>query len=445
MIAEAVQRFFGRHHLEPRLIVAASGGVDSTALLLACADLRAVGFDVECAHVNHHLRGAESEGDEAFVRELCERLKIPLHVSNGTLDPSRVRDRGIEAAAREERYGRLREIRDASDVPFVATAHQKNDQAETVLMRLLTGSGIAGLRGIHPIRDDGFIRPLLDVTREEIEQFLRERGLAPRHDRSNDDPRFLRNRVRILVRELNAIDNLAAVAEQARLQWPILERAIDDAEEACVEATADETRFLRWPDDAWLRQALLHRHIHRLDPEARNVSAADLARLANAPGPRVSVTKNLELIGNALVLRNAREEVGEFEVPVTPDHPTHIPDLGITIHLAAGQPGRRATRQLFQLPNGAEPTFTVRNRRTGDRFQPLGMPAPKKLKDFLIDRKIAADARDRIPLLLWNDEIVWVAGVEISERFKVTSPVGGKLYEVWTEGYGEGDHSGIHR
>ena len=104
---------------------------------------------------------------------------------------------------------------------------------------------------------------------------------------------------------------------------------------------------------------------------------------------------------------------------------------------------RSSNRQRIQVP--AEGTFKVRNRRKGDRFQPLGMSCPKKLKDFLIDRKIAADVRDRIPLLLWNDEIVWVAGVEISERFKVTSPPGGRIYEVWTEGDGEGDHSGIHR
>src|SRR6202008_3951422 len=144
----------------------------------------------------------------------------------------------------------------------VATAHQKNDQAETVLMRLVTGSGIAALRGIHPVRDDGFVRPLLDITRAELDAFLAERGIAPRHDRSNDDARFLRNRIRSVVREMEdraipIVDGLAAVAAQARQQWPILERAIDEAERTCVEVRADETVFLTWPEDAWLRQALL--------------------------------------------------------------------------------------------------------------------------------------------------------------------------------------------
>ena len=451
MLSKAVRQFFVRHRIEPCAVVAAvSGGADSTALLLALAELRDDGFKVIAAHVNHHLRGSESDDDEQFVRELCERINVPLHVVDGTLDEERVHQRGVEAAAREVRYAQLHGVMRASGALFVATAHQKNDQAETVLMRLLTGSGIAGLRGIHAVRADRVLRPLLDVTRDEIEVFLKERNITPRHDRSNDDPRFLRNRVRVLIRELGATDNLAAIAAQARQQWPILERAIDEADSQTAEVRDDQTRFLRWPEDPWLRQALLHRHIHRLDREARDVSASDLARLANEVQTikRASVTKHLELIrtGNALVLRKRAEPVPEFEVLLEPGTPAYIPEIGVTIHILAAQPGNRATGQLFQVPHPG--TFIVRNRRKGDRFQPLGLPSPKKLKDFLIDRKIAADIRDHIPLLLWNDEIVWVAGVEVSERFKVTSPARGMLYEVWTEGTGESgqrDHTGLQR
>jgi tRNA(Ile)-lysidine synthase len=477
VIDAAVRQFFAEHGGPCRLIAAVSGGADSTVLLFALADLREAGFDVHAAHVNHHLRGAESDADEAFVRSMCRDLGVELHVSDGMLDPERIRARGLEAAAREVRYARLAEIRTRTNARFVATAHQKNDQAETVLMRLVTGSGIAALRGIHPVRDDGFVRPLLDVTRAEIDAFLAERGVTPRHDRSNDDARFLRNRIRSVMREMEEraipiVDGLAAVAAQARQQWPILERAIDEAERVCVDVRADETVFLTWPDDAWLRQALLHRHIHRLDSEARDVSARDLERLAAEVDTirRVSVTKRLELIrrGTELVLRGPRVEVGAFELELTPDVPAFVPELGVTVEvrlrreppltLALSPPLRGEGTVLrewfesplpsgervrvrggsrahcsFQLPPNSPPRFVVRNRRPGDRFQPLGMGKAKKLKDFLIDRKIAVDLRDRLPLLLWNDEIVWVAGVEVSERFKVTGAVADR-YEVWLEG-----------
>ncbi|HUP62603.1 MAG TPA: tRNA lysidine(34) synthetase TilS [Thermoanaerobaculia bacterium] len=462
MPCDALRQFFVNRGIGPAPIVAAvSGGVDSTALLLALADLRGEGFVIHAAHINHHLRGAESDADERFVRDLCARLGISLHVAEGTLDESRVRSVGVEAAAREVRYARLREIREQAAARYVATAHQKNDQAETVLMRILTGTGIAGLRGIHPVREDGFVRPLLEVTREEIETFLRERGITARHDRSNDDPRFLRNRVRALLGELHATGNLAAIAAQAQAMWPILERAIDEAEAACAVVRENETCFTNWPEDAWLRQSLLHRHIRRLDPTARDFDVSRIAKEVERV-KRMSVTKSLELrradvpsapqggrdVRPPLVLRRKPASTPEFELTLQPETSAYIAELDLTIHLTAGQPGSRATGQPFQVP--ANGTFTVRNRRPGDRFHPLGMPAPKKLKDFLIDRKIAADLRDRIPLLLWNDEIVWVAGVEVSERFKVTSPPreGSALYEVWMEGSGgsgEGDHSGFHR
>lgn len=436
VIAFILRQFFVKNSINPSFVVAAvSGGVDSTALLLALADLREEGFTVQAAHVNHHLRGAESDEDEQAVRELCTRLGVPLDVADGTLDAAAVQARGIEAAAREVRYRRLREVCERTGARFVATAHQKNDQAETVLMRLLHGSGIGGLRGVHEIRDDGVIRPLLEVSRAEIEAFLQQRGVTPRIDRSNEDPRFLRNRVRLFLRDLDATDNLAALATQARGLWPILERAIDDAERTCAEVRDDETRFPSWPDDPWLRAALLQRHIRRLDPAARDFDAQRLAGELESVR-RISVTKTLELKrdGDSLVLRRPPAKIAAFELEAAPGQTVVIPEIARTIRLTreARQPAS-GDRQQFQLPDGADsPVFTIRNRRPSDRFQPLGLAFSKKLKDFLIDRKIPAEVRDRIPLLVWNGEIVWVAGVEISERFKVTSS-GEVTYAVWMD------------
>jgi len=433
MIVDAIRRFLAEHGIRGPIVAAVSGGVDSTALLVAFVEMGNIQFTA--AHVNHHLRGAESDDDEAYVRELCARYDIPLCVADGTLDAEAVKHRGIEAAAREVRHARLREI--AGDA-LIATAHQKNDQAETVLMRLMTGGGIAALRGIHPVRADGVIRPMLDITRGEIEQFLKERNITPRFDRSNADPRFLRNRVRAMLREFDpgVIDNLAAVADQARQQWPVLERAIDAAED--VIATDAETRFRSMPDDPWMRQALLLRHIRRLDPEARDVSAADLERLARTT-ERTSVTKSLELLreNEQIILRRREKATPRFEIEIDAGNEVYIPEIETIVRVYPANDGKN---QRIQLPYGANPHFTIRNRREGDRFRPLGMAHDKKLKDFLIDRKIAATSRDRIPLLLWNDTIVWVAGVEVSELFKVTGQTA-DLYEVAIEQ----THEGVRR
>ena len=454
MISQRIESFLDRHHIRPaRIVIACSGGVDSTALLLSFLDV--AGVDITAGHVNHHLRGSESDDDETFVRALCEAHGVPLLVADGTLDPDLIRRSGVEAAAREIRQARLREIAGSVRADFVATAHQKNDQAETVLMRVVSGTGLGGLRGVHPVRDDGFIRPLLDVTRAEIEEFLAARGVEARIDRSNSDPRFLRNRVRAILRELgdSAVENLAAVADQARQLWPVVERAVDEVDRECTRVTADETEFVRWPDDAWTRQALLHRHIRRLG-DSREVSSRDLDRMAASVDSiqRVSVTRDLEMIrrGDTLLLRRRPNPVHEFEIAIDSSREVFIPQAGVALAVRRTEWRDPRTddraRQLIQLPNGAEPRFTVRNRRRGDRFRPLGLQHDKKLKDFLNDRKIAPEVRDRIPLLIWNGTIVLIAGVEVSDLFKVTSPAG-ELYEVTVEdeSHHQQNQTGNHR
>ncbi len=444
MILDTLRGFFQAHRIGGPLLVAVSGGTDSTALLVALRE--AVDFPLIAAHVNHHLRGAESDEDEAFVRALCARLEVPLNVADGTLHPEMIRQSGVEGAAREVRMARLHEIRIATEATHIATAHQKNDQAETVLMRLMTGGGFAALRAIHPIREDGLIRPLLSIRRSEIEAFLRERGIVPRVDSSNADPRFLRNRVRAMLTQFeeSVVDNLAALADRAREQAAILDRLVDAVDDTV--STPSETRFRTIPQEPSLREALLHRHIRRLDADCRDVSAADLRRLARQLDSikRVSVTKALELLrrGDVLVLRRRPLPTPHFEVELTPSAPVFIPEVGATIRIqpAHGQQPT-ANGQRIQLPNAAKPHFTVRNRRDGDRFQPLGFPQEKKLKEFLIDRKIDAERRDRIPLLVWNGTIVWVAGVEVSEQFRVSDGPGDR-YEVVVE---EEDQEDIQR
>ena len=456
VIIDTVRQFLQSHAIRGPLVVAVSGGPDSTALLLALVD---IGIPVIAGHVNHHLRGSESEADEDFVRKMCAEIGVQVLMADGTLDRDLVRRHGVEAAAREVRNALLQKMRSDVQASHIATAHQKNDQAETVLMRMMTGGGLAGLRGIHPLRADGVIRPLLEVSRAEIEAFLRQRGVSARVDRSNADPRFLRNRIRALLAQFDpsVVDNLAAIARQARDQWDILERILDSADSSVQ--TPSETRFRSFPPEPWLRQALLHRHIRRLDEHSRDVSAADLERIASQLDSlkRVSITRDLELLrrGGEWILRRKSEPVQTFELDVYAGQSIFVPEINTTIRIASvpsgseGPPARwrggslsplGIKGHLIELPPGADPAFTIRSRQNGDRFQPLGMLREKKLKDFLIDRKIPSESRDRIPLLIWSGKIVCVTGVEISEAFKVTG--GGELYEVAIE---ETNQEGIQR
>lgn len=451
MIVEKVRRFVELRHVAPCGVIAAcSGGADSTALLLAFSELRSDGFRLVGAHVNHHLRGAESDADEEFVRALCARIDIPFVALDGTLGAEVVRQSGVEGAARDVRHRLLAQARDQQGAELIATAHQLNDQAETVVMRIATGSGIGGLRAIHAVRDDGVIRPLLEVTRRDIESFLADQGVEPRRDRMNDDPRFLRTRVRIALRQLDddTIARIASVAGEAQSLWPMLDRLVSEG--GTIEEGDAETRFIAWPEDPWMQRARLLREIRRLDPSSRDVSAHDLDRLITSKNTiaRVSVTQLLELVrrGDMLVLRRVSGTPREFEVELPLDATVTIPEIGSTLRVTVCRDhdrpltSRAETRiqtQLFQLPGEATPRFLVRNRRPGDRFQPLGMMQDKKLKDFLIDRRIGAEVRDSIPILLWNGEIVWVAGVEVSERFKVTASDGLRFEVTLEHGFEE--------
>ena len=205
------------------VVCAVSGGADSVALLFALYLLRQkLGISVSAAHFNHRLRGEESDRDEAFVREFCDRYDIALHVGSETVQPGK---KGLEAAARDARYAFLKSLPGK-----IATAHTADDNAETLLMHLVRGTGLKGLGGITPVTDK-LIRPMLEVTRREVLCFLKEYNLSYVDDSSNDTDQFLRNRLRhhvmpLLARENPGIaENLSALALRLRQDEEYLTQA----------------------------------------------------------------------------------------------------------------------------------------------------------------------------------------------------------------------------
>jgi tRNA(Ile)-lysidine synthase len=327
-------------------------------------------------------------------------------------------------------------MRTLAGADYVATAHTRNDQAETLLMRLVTGSGLQRLQGIRPVTEDGVIRPLIDTYRSDVEAYLASRGISGRVDSTNRESRFLRNRIRAEILPALAalnpriVDTLADTADLVRAEREIVEALLADRERDWVAESDDFSRFelSRMPAEGWLIARALHLQIRRLDPAEREVSSTDLRRLARELGSlrRTTVSGALELTrdGNSVLLRRRAAAPGEFDRSIAPGETIELEQIGARISLQAAPESRSpaggaSRRQEFQLPSPGG-AFRVRNRRSGDRFQPLGMTTSKRLSDFLIDRKVPRYQRDRIPLLLWNEEIVWVGGVEVSERFKVT-------------------------
>jgi len=420
------------------VLVAVSGGPDSVALLDVLYALReSLGLTLTAVHVHHGLR-PEADAEADGVRRLCEHLDVSCHVERVTVRREPPWD-GLEAESRRARHAALERVARVVGAGRIATGHTADDQAETVLMRLLQGAGPRGLGGIAPARGL-LIRPLIETRRSAIEEYLRERGLAWAEDPSNRDPRFLRTRIRHdllpFMAELTgasvveALGRSAAAAravvadleERARADLARLatrdgagisldvgalaERPLELAAEMLRQAAAllGETRPLRGPAQRALR---------RLLAEAPRRRAARLGRLAvERSGRRLRVGP---VALPALVTR-------AWPVPGALELPEIGAWLGAHIVARAGdyavprEPGRAAF-DADALPSA----LAVRARRRGDLFSPFGAPALRRLKSFLIDAGVPRWQRARTPLVEAGGEIIWVAGIRRGSIAPVTA------------------------
>ena len=374
------------------VICAVSGGADSVALLFAMYLLREkLQIELAAAHYNHGLRGEESDRDEAFVRALCDRFDIPLHCARGQVTPG---PKGLEAAAREARYDFLEGLPGK-----IATAHTADDNAETVLMHLIRGTGLKGLGGITPVRGK-VIRPMLTVTRREVLAFLQEYCLDYVTDSSNETDAFLRNRIRHrimpLLQEENPrlAENLSAMALSLR------------QDEAALNALAGQelppVSQLRTMPEA-LQNRLLAAFLVQSGVKEPESAHIDLARsLVNSQNPSArgqfpgGVT--LQRSYDALTVQTSAEDWQPICLPV----PGSVSLYGYTIASAETPvPGSFAVQ-----PQG---NLYLRSRREGDTIRLPG--GTKSLKKLFIDRKIPASLRKDIPVLADDDGVIAVCGI----------------------------------
>jgi tRNA(Ile)-lysidine synthase len=413
-----------------RVVAAVSGGPDSLAMLHALARLAPrLDLSLHVAHLDHRLRPG-SAADAAAVARAARRLGLPATVraADGAGRPP---GRSPEEAARERRYAFLEEVADRVGADRIATGHTMDDQAETVLMRVLAGTGTRGLGGIPPVRGR-VIRPLIDVRREEVEAFLRALRVRPRRDPTNADPAFLRNAIRLellpLLRERfnrRVVEALARLADVARDEDALLEELVADAVQ--LEPVGEELR-LRVEDLLALPPALARRALRRLAPldAAHTERVLALAR-AGATGQEASLPGGLNarleygwlVVGRASP-RPAPAAPVALLLPGVTDLPLWSMRIGAWVTETAPSAWPDGRRACVLDGDRARPPLAVRPPRPGDRFRPLGMAGAKKLGDFFTDAKVPRDARARTPLVTSRGAIAWVIGHRPDDRFKVT-------------------------
>ena len=401
-----------------RVLIGLSGGADSVALLLMMLpEIRSRKIRAEAVHVNHGLRGAESDEDERFCRELCEREGVPLTVCRADL-----RGRTDEASAREARYEIFRNRYAEYGAEAIALAHHADDQAETFMMRLLRGAGQDGLACMKEDETVGkirILRPMLSLRREEIRAALRADGIQWREDGSNRNTAFLRNRIRLELIPVmtrisdTAVEKICAAAalagednrvlnEQTRA---LLDRISDgrmlDADELAKSAPALRRRALRiwWQDQG---PTLKEHTLSLAQTEALEGLLNETRGKINLPGSLHAVRD-----GRFLFLTGDKDQPPE-PVRVSGTE-TVFGSFRLSETPSEGNPGDGKKSQ--EVPEGFTDGCVVRIRKPGDIIRPFGSRGSKKLQDYLTDRRIPEPFRDRIPLLCRDKEVLLVCGV----------------------------------
>ncbi len=387
-------------HPGDTVICAVSGGADSVALLFALYLIKEkLEIHLEAAHFNHHLRGEESNRDETFVRSLCDRYDIPLHIGSAEVKPGK---KGLEAAARDARYAFLRGIPGK-----IATAHTADDNAETVLMHLIRGTGLKGLGGITPVHGN-VIRPMLKVTRQEVEGFLSEWCLSHIEDSSNESDLFLRNRIRHHVMPL-------LVSENPRMAENLSQMALRLREdEAFLSAQANFPTLPPVESLKAMPKAQRSRCLERFlqengvkEPEDSHIALAEALVFSDKPSAKAHFPGGVTIARNYDRMEALKEEEG-FEA-VTLPCPGRVEIPGFTITCALAEEILNTPDTFTVCPAGA---LTLRPRQSGDRIRLPG--GSKLLKKIFIDRKIPAAQRSGLPVLADEAGILGVYSIGVN-------------------------------
>ncbi|MBZ0314016.1 tRNA lysidine(34) synthetase TilS [Clostridium butyricum] len=430
-----------------KVLVALSGGPDSVCLLNILYNLKAeLNIEVGAAHLNHLLRDKDAFEDEEYVKTLCKSLDIPCFVKRVDINKySKDKKMSSEMAGREARYNFFDDIVKDEGYTKIATAHNANDQAETILFRLMRGSGIEGLCGIK-VRRDKIIRPILCLSRKEVEEYIEINNLKPRIDKTNFEKIYNRNKIRLdmipyikenfnedIIQTLNRMSVLLQkdnefIENSARSFYEkhcieqsdyfIIKKEMFDNKEAVV------TRVIRY---ALTNFSKTHydfemKHIYEICNLAKNNSgkAIDLPNKIYAENiygdiyikERININ-NIDVKQEIVVNKNEINGKKIFFDNENIEFSLLKNDSNLDLN-------QNNLIKYFDFDK-INDSISLRKRKNGDKIIPLGMKGSKKIKDLFIDMKVPKEERDCIPLLCFDENISWIVGIRVSEEYKITN------------------------
>ena len=426
------------------VIVGVSGGADSLCLLHVLNTLKSeLNIKLFVAHLNHQFRGIEADMDGEFVAKTCIAWDIPYIIR--TFDVSAyAKEQGLssEEAGREIRYKLFDEIKETVNGNKIAVAQNLNDNVETILMRLLRGTGLEGLKGIDAVRND-IIRPLLDQDRQSIENYCRQNNLEPRIDKTNLQPIYLRNKIRLelipyLKQRYNpsindAIIRLGQVVREdnhyLELQSIELLNSLGKIEESSITIKTESIKQLHPAMQKRLLRKAVERIANTLNGFEYKHFQGIIELFDEGTGAAIELPKDLKAYisyENLIICKKIENTDKKCYYKLKYDYDNYIAEINDNLRVKL-----ICSNELSSVPKSFNTVYidadkieydiVVRSREQGDIFSPIGMQGSKKLKNYFIDKKIPKEKRDQVLLLADGHEIVWILGSIISEKYKITS------------------------
>lgn len=437
-----------KHHMtniDDRVVVALSGGPDSVFLIHALDKLKnKLNISLYAFHLNHGLRGEEADRDMEFCKNLCDRMKIPIKtLTRDVASFARKKGFSVEEAGHQLRYSIYKDMLDHFKADKIATGHTFDDQAETVLMRLISGAGKRGLAGIAPVRDNYIIRPLIELRKQEILDFLEWSNIGYKLDSTNLDQSMMRNRIRNLLIPLlkekfnpQIEENLCRIATIFREEMNYLDEITGSLLKRFARITEnraildiEETLSL----SPFIAKYLIRRLIADFSGNLKDISFEHtnslFELLESQSGSTVDLPGSFKAEREYRFLVITRKGNGE-ENGMLPDIRLNIPGVtrteewGVSIKAEVleeipREMGDNPYSIYLDYDECRDREFILRARKTGDRFIPLGMNGTKKLKDFFIDQKVPRRLRESIPIVVCGEDILWIAFYRQSDSCRI--------------------------